>query len=224
MRPMLTPEQAERTSRCVPSPRPSPPSPSRPWPWPNPPPGTTSRAACGPPMRSCWRSGIVSIEAPERAEDAAIVPMSIGLDLPEGDARRVERVTLVVDENPRAGGRDLHARRGGRGGRDLHPPARQRLLADPRRGRAVGRLAPCGGAFREGFGRLLGARAQGPRRGDGEPRAHEAAPVRGGGRPRGGAAADPAPQQLGAPARSGHALLHPRALRGGAHDRAGRRG
>ena len=45
-------------------------------------------------------SGIVSIEAPERAEDAAIVPVSIGLDLPEGDARRVERVTLVVDENP----------------------------------------------------------------------------------------------------------------------------
>ena len=45
-------------------------------------------------------SGIVAIEAPERAEDAAIVPVTISLDLPEGDARRVERVTLVVDENP----------------------------------------------------------------------------------------------------------------------------
>ena len=45
-------------------------------------------------------SGIVAIEAPERAEDAAIVPVTVSLALPEGDPRRVERVTLVVDENP----------------------------------------------------------------------------------------------------------------------------
>ena len=45
-------------------------------------------------------SGLVTLEAPERAEDAAIVPVTIGLDLPEGDDRRVESVTLVVDENP----------------------------------------------------------------------------------------------------------------------------
>ena len=45
-------------------------------------------------------SGVVTLEAPERAEDAAIVPVTIGLALPEGDERRVERVTLVVDENP----------------------------------------------------------------------------------------------------------------------------
>ncbi len=45
-------------------------------------------------------SGLVTLQAPERAEDAAIVPVTIGLDLPEGDERRVETVTLVVDENP----------------------------------------------------------------------------------------------------------------------------
>lgn len=45
-------------------------------------------------------SGIVAIEAPYRAEDAALVPMTIRAALPEGDARRVEAVTLVIDENP----------------------------------------------------------------------------------------------------------------------------
>ena len=44
--------------------------------------------------------GLVSIEAPYRAEDAAIVPMTISTALPEGDGRRVERITLVIDENP----------------------------------------------------------------------------------------------------------------------------
>lgn len=45
-------------------------------------------------------SGLVTLEAPERAEDAALVPVAVATALPEGDARRVERVTLVVDQNP----------------------------------------------------------------------------------------------------------------------------
>lgn len=45
-------------------------------------------------------SGLVALEAPGRAQDAALVPMTISTALPEGDPRRVERVTLVVDENP----------------------------------------------------------------------------------------------------------------------------
>lgn len=49
------------------------------------------------PMRA---SGLVTLDAPERAEDAAIVPVTIGAALPEGDPRRVETLTLVVDENP----------------------------------------------------------------------------------------------------------------------------
>src|SRR3984957_16366146 len=43
---------------------------------------------------------LVSFEAPVRAEDAAIVPMSFSVKLPEGDERRVTKLTLVIDENP----------------------------------------------------------------------------------------------------------------------------
>ena len=43
---------------------------------------------------------LVSFEAPVRAEDAAIVPMSFSAKLPEGDTRRVVKLTLVIDENP----------------------------------------------------------------------------------------------------------------------------
>jgi sulfur-oxidizing protein SoxY len=44
--------------------------------------------------------GLVSFEAPVRADDAAIVPMSFSAKLPDGDARRVNKLTLVIDENP----------------------------------------------------------------------------------------------------------------------------
>src|ERR1700727_3762100 len=43
---------------------------------------------------------LVSFEAPERAEDAAMVPMSFSAKLPEGDKRRVTKLTLVIDQNP----------------------------------------------------------------------------------------------------------------------------
>ncbi len=45
-------------------------------------------------------TGIVSLDTPIRAEDAAIVPISMGVTLPEGDPRTVKRFTLVIDENP----------------------------------------------------------------------------------------------------------------------------
>ncbi len=45
-------------------------------------------------------AGLVSLEAPKRAEDAAIVPVTLRIAVPEGDARRVKSLTLVVDENP----------------------------------------------------------------------------------------------------------------------------
>jgi sulfur-oxidizing protein SoxY len=44
--------------------------------------------------------GMVSFEAPARAEDAALVPVSFSARLPEGDTRRVVKLTLVIDENP----------------------------------------------------------------------------------------------------------------------------
>src|ERR1700693_3668087 len=44
--------------------------------------------------------GIVAIDAPYRAEDAALVPIEIHNLLPAEDARGVIAVTLVIDENP----------------------------------------------------------------------------------------------------------------------------
>jgi sulfur-oxidizing protein SoxY len=44
--------------------------------------------------------GLVAFEAPPRAEDAALVPVSFSAKLPEGDQRRVVKLTLVIDQNP----------------------------------------------------------------------------------------------------------------------------
>ena len=43
---------------------------------------------------------IVSFDAPARAEDAALVPMSFSARLPPGDPRKVVKMTLVIDQNP----------------------------------------------------------------------------------------------------------------------------
>lgn len=43
---------------------------------------------------------ILSIDAPLRAEDAAVVPISLHSLLPDDDTRRIRTVTLVIDENP----------------------------------------------------------------------------------------------------------------------------
>ena len=44
--------------------------------------------------------GVIALEAPYRAEDAAIVPMTIRSELPAGSPLRIERITLVIDNNP----------------------------------------------------------------------------------------------------------------------------
>ena len=43
---------------------------------------------------------LLAIDMPGRAEDAAIVPLTVRATLPPGDARRVKAVTIVIDENP----------------------------------------------------------------------------------------------------------------------------
>ena len=43
---------------------------------------------------------VIAIEMPYRAEDAAIVPVTLRTKLPAGDSRRVLRITLVIDQNP----------------------------------------------------------------------------------------------------------------------------
>ncbi len=45
-------------------------------------------------------TGLIAIEMPGRAEDAAIVPMTVRATLPPGDMRRVKAFTIVIDENP----------------------------------------------------------------------------------------------------------------------------
>ncbi|MEH2512785.1 sulfur-oxidizing protein SoxY [Nitrobacteraceae bacterium AZCC 1564] len=45
-------------------------------------------------------AGVISIEMPSRAEDAAIVPVILRTTLPSGDPRHLKSITLVIDENP----------------------------------------------------------------------------------------------------------------------------
>jgi len=45
-------------------------------------------------------TGIIAIEMPSRAEDAAVVPVTLRLNMPPGDTRSVKAVTLVIDQNP----------------------------------------------------------------------------------------------------------------------------
>jgi sulfur-oxidizing protein SoxY len=45
-------------------------------------------------------AGVIAIEMPYRAEDAALVPVTLRTKLPPGDPRRVLAITLVIDQNP----------------------------------------------------------------------------------------------------------------------------
>jgi sulfur-oxidizing protein SoxY len=45
-------------------------------------------------------AGFVTLVAPKRAEDAAIVPIEVRLAATDGDARRIAKLTVIVDENP----------------------------------------------------------------------------------------------------------------------------
>jgi sulfur-oxidizing protein SoxY len=45
-------------------------------------------------------AGRLSLVAPTRAEDAAIVPIELRIRIPDDDSGRVTKITLVVDENP----------------------------------------------------------------------------------------------------------------------------
>jgi sulfur-oxidizing protein SoxY len=45
-------------------------------------------------------SGLIEIEMPYRAEDAAVVPVTLRMSLPPGDERQIKTVTLVIDQNP----------------------------------------------------------------------------------------------------------------------------
>src|ERR1700726_4198966 len=45
-------------------------------------------------------SGLVILDAPRRAEDAAVVPIGMRVNFPGDDKRTLQSLTLVIDENP----------------------------------------------------------------------------------------------------------------------------
>jgi sulfur-oxidizing protein SoxY len=45
-------------------------------------------------------TGLVVLDAPRRAEDAALVPIGMHVNLPADDKRTLRALTLVIDENP----------------------------------------------------------------------------------------------------------------------------
>jgi sulfur-oxidizing protein SoxY len=69
-----------------------PPAPQDPWP------GLASEIFKGRPLAD--GTGLLAIEMPGRAEDAAIVPLTIRATLAPTDTRRVQSFTIVIDENP----------------------------------------------------------------------------------------------------------------------------
>lgn len=50
--------------------------------------------------RSIAEGQVVSLEAPERAENPAVVPIAIRAELPPGDNDRVKTLYLIIDKNP----------------------------------------------------------------------------------------------------------------------------
>ena len=45
-------------------------------------------------------SGVLSLYAPDRAHDAAIVPVEISAEIPQTPERYIKRITLLIDKNP----------------------------------------------------------------------------------------------------------------------------
>ena len=45
-------------------------------------------------------NGLIALDAPARAEDAAIVPLTVRATLPAGDGRRVKAITVGIDQTP----------------------------------------------------------------------------------------------------------------------------
>lgn len=45
-------------------------------------------------------AGVIALEAPYRAHDAAIVPITISAGIPQTPARHIKTITLIIDRNP----------------------------------------------------------------------------------------------------------------------------
>ena len=69
-------------------------APSAEDPWPS----LAAQIFAGKPVRD--GAAIIAIDAPYRAEDAALVPVGLHNLLPADDQRRIRSITLVIDQNP----------------------------------------------------------------------------------------------------------------------------
>ena len=102
-------------------------------------------------------SGLVTLEAPRRAEDAAIVPIGMRVNLPAGDKRSILSLTLVIDENPApvAGKFTIGAHSGVTS--DFHTRSGEYLFLCPRGCGAERRPTLRSEILRQGVRRLFGA-------------------------------------------------------------------
>ena len=115
-------------------------------------------------------SDVIAIEMPYRAEDAAIVPVTLRTKLSPGDDRRVTHDHAGDRPESGADGGKIRARAGCQRHGDLDAGARQQLYRCACGGRAVRRQALHGQDLCEGVRRLLGARGEERRRGQGKAR------------------------------------------------------
>ena len=86
-------------------------------------------------------SDVIAIEMPYRAEDAAIVPVTLRSKLAPDDSRRVRTITLVIDQNPAPMAAKFELGRGRAGVGNLDPRPRQQLHQCSCRGRTQRRQA-----------------------------------------------------------------------------------
>ena len=121
-------------------------------------------------------TGLIRIEAPKRAQDAALVPVDIYIDPGQGAGRHQGR-HHDHRRQPGAGGGDVPDRQGRRRHPSVDPRPRQRLFLSARHRRDAQRRTPHGPDLRQGVRRMLGAGGQEHRRGAGLDGQDEAAPV-----------------------------------------------
>ena len=108
--------------------------------------------------------GMVVLEIPGTAEDAALVPLTVRV--PPQVGQNLKSLTIFIDKNPDPKVATLHfgpAARQRRRTQFLHPRADRQFLLCEGGARDRGRGAAYGEQIRRGRGRLRGDAGQGPR-------------------------------------------------------------
>ena len=111
-------------------------------------------------------AGLVILDAPRRAEDAAVVPIGMRVNFTAGDKRTLQSLTLVIDENPAPVAGNVHDRPAFRRDIDFYTRPGQYLFLCARRCRTQRWPALWRQGLRESLRRLL-------RAGGGECRRHQ---------------------------------------------------